>query len=85
MTMIVTLLLLALSAGPGFEEAVLFLSGASCIEELDESTLEHYRALELHPVELNMATRSRLISSGLMSAFQAASLLDARAQTGDIL
>ncbi len=79
------LLLLALSAGPGFEDAVLFLSGASCIEELDESTLERYRALELRPLELNTASRSRLVSSGLMSAFQAASLLDARARSGDIL
>lgn len=79
------LLLLAFSAGPGFEDAVLFLSGASSIEELDESTLERYRALQLRPVELNTASRSRLVSSGLMSAFQAASLLDARARSGDIL
>ena len=85
-TMILIILtMLAISACPGFEDAVLFLSGASCIEELDESTLERYRALQLRPVELNTASRSRLVASGLMSAFQAASLLDARARTGDIL
>ena len=81
-----TLLLLFLCyAGPGFEEAVLFLCGASCLEDLDQTTLEAYRALELRPVELNLCPRSRLLSCGLLSPFQVAALLDERERSGDIL
>lgn len=81
-----TLLLLFLCfAGPGFEEAVLYLCGASCMEDLDQTTLEAYRALELHPVELNLSPRSRLLSCGLLSPFQVAALIDERERSGDIL
>ena len=82
------ILLLALSAmlsAPDFESAVLFLSGASSIEELDESTLQHYRDLSFHPIDLNAAGRSRLLASGLLNAFQVASLIDCRERSGDIL
>ena len=84
----IVLLLSAILAGaafPDFESAVLTLTGASCLEELDESTVEHYRALERHPLDLNAAGRSRLLASGLMTPFQAASLLDWRGRSGDIL
>ncbi len=76
---------LAVSSFPDFESSVLVLTGASCLEELDENTVEHFRALERHPLDLNAAGRSRLISSGLMTPFQAASLLDWRKRSGDIL
>ena len=79
------LILLACFAGPSFESPVLFLNGVSSMEELDESVISRYRALELSPLELNLCTRSRLLSSGLMSAFQVASLLDWRERSGDIL
>ena len=79
------ILFAVLSAAPSFESSVLRITGAGCIEELDETTLERFRGLSLHPVELNSATRSRLLSCGLFTAFQAASLLDYRGRTGDVL
>ena len=86
-------LLLALAAGfvpyggpgPDFTEAVLLLSGASAIEELDEQELERYRHLAAHPLDLNSAGRGRLLASGLLSRYQTASLLDYRESGGDIL
>lgn len=70
---------------PGFDEAVLVLSGASCIEELSEEEMARWEALAAHPVNLNVAGRSRLMASGLLSAFQVASLLDYRSRTGAVL
>ena len=81
-------ILLALSAfflSPDFDSAVLLLSGASSIEDLDESTMQHYRDLSLRPLHLNRAGRGRLLSSGLFNPFQVASLLDWRERSGDIL
>ncbi len=82
-----TLIIVAalLSAAPGFEDAVLLITGAGTLEELDESTLERFRALSLSPLDLNSSSRSRLLASGLFSPFQVASLLDYRQRTGDIL
>ena len=82
---VLLVLLLSLGGVPDFESAVLFLTGAPSIEDLDETTLERYRALQLRPLELNTCSRSRLVSSELMNAFQAASLLDWRNRSGDIL
>ncbi len=82
------MLVMALSAifsFPDFDSAVLLLSGASSLEELDESTLQHYRDLASRPVDLNASGRSRLLASGLLNAFQTASLLDWRKRSGDIL
>lgn len=82
---IVIMALAAVFSRLDFDSAVLFLTGASSLEELDESTLQHYRDLSLRPLDINAAGRSRLLSSGLFNAFQVASLLDARARSGDIL
>ena len=79
------LLFLSLLGQPAFQEAVLTLSGASCIEELDEDEILHYQNLAAHPVDLNLAGRSRLLATGLLSPFQVASLLDYRSRTGEIL
>ncbi len=79
------LLLLLLPVTVDFDAAVLRITGAGSMEELDETTLERFRSLALHPVSLNSAGRSRLVSCGLFSAFQAASLIDYRTRTGDIL
>ena len=82
----VLLLAALLCAAPSdFDSAVLTLTGAGSMEELDETTLERFRALSLHPVSLNTASRSRLLSCGLLNAFQVASLIEYRQQTGDIL
>ena len=77
--------LMAIVPGPDFESAVLLLSGASSLEDLDESTMQHYRDLSIRPVDLNHAGRSRLLSCGLLNAFQVASLMDWRERSGDVL
>ena len=69
----------------GFEEAVVLLSGASCIEDLSEEEMLRWESLASHPVNLNVAGRSRLISSGLFTQFQVVSLLDYRGRTGAVL
>ena len=79
------LLMLALSGPLGFQQAVLALSGASCVEELSEEEMSRYQSLAAHPVDLNAAGRSRLLSTGLLTPFQVASLLDYRTRTGAIL
>lgn len=79
------LILLALSGPLGFQQALLMLSGASCAEELSEDEIERYRSLAARPVDLNRAGRSRLLSTGLLTPFQVASLLDWRQRSGDIL
>lgn len=84
-----TLLLLAFLAGVFNDEtylnSALILSGASCIEELDEEEIELYRHLHEHPLAINTAPRARLQSSGLFSVFQIESLLRYREEYGEIL
>lgn len=78
-------------SGPGtplkkdFEEAVAALTGAASIEELSEDELERYRRYESFPLRLNQLPRSRLLSSGLLSQYRVASLLDYRSRYGDVL
>lgn len=74
-----------LSTAPTYESALLLISGASCIEELSESQLEHFQILREHPIEINSATRSRLQASCLFSAFQVASLQQYISENGRIL
>ena len=77
------LIILALLAPP--DSSMLAVSGASSMEELDETQVEMYQHLESHPVNLNLSSRRQLIASGLFTPFQAASLLEYRARAGDIL
>ncbi len=79
------LLVWALAALPAFQDALLFLTGASCIEELSEEEIQRYQSLAAHPLDLNRAPRSRLLSSGLLSPYQVASLLDYRSRSGELL
>ena len=78
-----TLLLLALLAQP--DSSVLAITGADILEDLDETHIELFQDLASHPLDINLATRSRLASSGLFTPFQIASLLEYRAASGDIL
>ena len=78
-------ILLSLALPPAFRQAVLNLSGASCIEELSEDEIQRYQSLSAHPVDLNLAGRSRLLATGLLSPFQTASLLEYRKRSGAIL
>ena len=65
--------------------ATLYLSGADSEEELDEQEVERFSALASRPLEINLASRSRMVSSGLMSQYQVASLMDYRSRNGDVL
>jgi hypothetical protein len=66
-------------------DAVLYLTGTSAPEELAAEVLERFDALASRPVRINTATESRLVSSGLFSRYQAASVADYRRLSGDIL
>ncbi len=65
--------------------AILYLSGADSEEELDEQEVERFAVLASRPLEINLASRSRMVSSGLMSQYQVASLMDYRLRNGDVL
>lgn len=66
-------------------EGMLVITGASTEEDLDESVVERFESFRRHPLPINTCTRSRLLSSGLFTRFQIASLLDYRSRSGDIL
>lgn len=66
-------------------EGILLITGASAEEDLDETVVERFESLHRHPLAINCCTRSRLISSGLFSRYQIASLLDYRERYGDVL
>ena len=65
--------------------AILVLTGASSPEELGESEIERFQHYAEHPLRINQLSHSRLLSSGLFSAYQVASLEDYRSRSGDIL
>ena len=65
--------------------AIMTLAGASSEEELDENEIERYVRFISHPLEINLSNRSKLLSSGLLSRYQAASLEDYRSRNGDVL
>ena len=66
-------------------EAIARLAGAEDIEALDPSEVEMYEYLADHPLDLNRSSRAKLLSTGLFTPFQVASLLDYRDDSGDIL
>ena len=65
--------------------AILYLTGTDSEEELDEQEVERFAALASRPLEINLASRSRMLSSGLMNQYQVASLMDYRSRNGDVL
>ena len=87
--MIILCLVLALLAldwnSNELRNAVLHLSGAASVEELTESELERYQSLAERPLELNLASRSQLLSTGFFTPFQVESILDYIRSSGDIL
>lgn len=88
-----TLKILALSAlalavhtwAAAQQREILAITGATGMEELDETEAERLEDLLQHPVHINSAPRSRLLSCGLFTRFQAASICDYRSNNGDIL
>lgn len=65
--------------------AILFLTGTESEEELDEQEIERFSAFISRPLEINLASRNRMLSSGLLSQYQVASLMDYRTRSGDVL
>ena len=65
--------------------SVAFLTGAEDVESLDQQEIDRFFYFAAHPLCINTASLSRLVSSGLFSQYQAASLLDYRQQAGDVL
>ena len=64
---------------------ILAISGIPTEEELDEQELERFQHYLSHPLPINLSSRSRLISSGLLSQYQVASLSEYRSRYGDVL
>jgi hypothetical protein len=65
--------------------AIMRLSGVTDIEELDAQEMERLSYYLHHPLKINYAGKSRLISSGLFTQYQVATLLDYIRISGDIL
>ena len=65
--------------------SVAFLTGAEDVESLDQQEIDRYFYYAAHPLRINSASLSRLVSSGLFSQYQAACLLDYRQRQGDVL
>ncbi len=66
-------------------DAVAAFLGADSAEEMDPYEVEKLNDLLDRPVKVNLASSSRLISCGLFTAYQAASLQDYRSNYGDVL
>ena len=64
-------------------KAILYLSGADSEEELDEQEMERFSVLASSPLEINLVSRSRMATCGLMSQYQVASLMDYRGDNPD--
>jgi len=84
-TMKSLMIIMLLALLPEQQKAMLHLSGASSMEEIDEDVLSRFERLSAHPLDLNNATRSTLLASGLFSAHQLSALLAYRSSSGDIL
>lgn len=76
--------LMTATAGTELHDAILLITGASSVEELDEQVMERFSALHGNPLPLNTSSRSRLLASGLFTEYQAVALIDYRSH-GDIL
>ena len=66
-------------------EAVLRFLGAEAPEEVDEEEAERLASMLVRPLRINQVTMSRLIDSGLLDRYRAASLNDYRLRHGDVL
>ena len=71
--------------GDGNTDAIMRLLGTDSPELLDEYEVERLSAFIENPIDINLAAGSRLVSSGLFTQYQVASLLDYRKRNGDIL
>ena len=65
--------------------AITGLIGDENPEDIDEQTFELLSHWFSHPLSVNAASKSRLLSSGLFTPYQVATLTDCRDRSGDIL
>lgn len=66
-------------------QGIMTIVGIREEEELTEQLTERFESLERAPIDINLSSMQRLVSSGLFTQYQAASLLDYRSTYGDIL
>ena len=85
LSLLALLIVPALALGQEYMDAVLYLTGQTDAENLDEQVLERFSHLHSSPLEINLAGRNELVASGLFTMYQAASLLDYRSTSGDVL
>lgn len=69
----------------GYFAGALRLLGLSTAEDLSEEQVEMIEYLYLHPLSINYATRQQLVSCGLLTEFQAASIIDYISHNGPVL
>ena len=88
LSLCLVLLCTALPAPAQSDEAVraaLYLTGADSPEDLDDRLLEELESYRHRPLPVNLASRERMLESGLLSPYQIASLADYRSLSGDVL
>lgn len=64
---------------------IMLIMGVSDAESLDEDVLERFERLASKPLRVNLASRDEMLASGLLSEYQAVSLIDYRQRSGEIL
>ncbi len=75
---------LAAQEADGIDAVMRFL-GVDSPEELDASEVERLEDFLERPLRVNMVPQSRLVASGLLSPYQAASLEDYRSRHGNVM
>lgn len=64
---------------------IMRLVGAQTPEDVVEEDYERFSDFLAHPLPVNVVSKAKLVSSGLMTAYQAASFVDYREHHGDVL
>ena len=65
--------------------AALYLTGADGPEALDDRLVDELESFRSRPLPINIASRARLVESGLLTPYQIASLAEYRSLAGDVL
>lgn len=87
----IIILMMAISSLPSLSQehsgidAIFTFLGAASAEEIDPDEVERLQNLLTRPVAVNLVPLSRLVSSGIFTAYQTASLDDYRRNYGDVL
>ena len=82
---ILLLVLTILFQDDNLTRAILFLTGATDPSELEVTEFERFESIASRPVPVNGKSLDRLVSAGLVTRYQAASISDYRKRLGDIL